>query len=185
VFHHFPPDINARENKALNLVLMEIVHHLTADQDPAKIARAAAGAGATGTSAPVHPGRRRQPDDASGDGQPSLKQRLQAERSGRGLALQSRHTHFGGVLRVDQSAGSGNQTQGAFASNAFQAAAGGDSRQGPAQRRDRSKLVFNATATPAPKAWGSADRLAEEALGHFCDAFLRDSYRPFMLSLKT
>jgi len=162
---------------------MEIIHHLTADQDPAKIARAAESASAT---LRMVTGRRRRQADGDGDGL-SLKQRLQAERSGRGLANQSRHTHFGGVLRVEQSTWESSKQgskQGTFVSNPFQAAQGGDSRQGPAQRRDRSKLVFNATG-PMHKAGGAADRGAEEALGHFCWAFLRESYRPFIMSLKT
>jgi hypothetical protein len=180
--------IEARENKALNLVLMEVVFHLTANQDPEKIARAAAECYAEASvpnAASALPKWRRR--DASGEGGSlSLKQRLQAERPGRGMALQSRHTHFGGVLRVEQGSKEGpkGSKQGAFASNAFQAAAGGDLRQGgPAQRRDRSKIVFNATA-PTVKGGGASERLAEKALGEFCLSFLRDSYRPFMHSLK-
>jgi hypothetical protein len=148
---------------------MEIVFFLVQNQDPELVGRDAAPPTAAPAGAPSALSRGRAARGQSADG-PTLLQRVQQAKAPPPAG--SRHTHFGGVFRVD--------THGtrAFATSAT--ADPLDLKPKAARRRDRRMMPFNGSGN-AP----ATGRTAEAALKPFCQAFLADAYQPFMKSLKT
>jgi len=206
-------DVGTRDNKPLNLVLLEVTHHLLKDQCPEKIALAIHALSAT-NNANTAADTNLSNSDASGDvtatasarpnasaataavaaskkklreanrlaasGGVSLKQKLLAQKySGASEVVpQSRHSHFGGVLRLQGSNGA-NQANGraaTLASNPLQATTHGPF-QGSAvvAKADRRKKTFNAA-----RGYHSGRTTGQESEKHiakFCASCLNDSYQ--------
>jgi hypothetical protein len=95
----------------------------------------------------------------------SLKQRLLMEKSS-AHPCASRHTHFGGLLRVEAADGCLSVANPLMADGAPATAT---------LRRDRRRLPFNASNTTAPKA--STGQKAATVIAHFCNEFLKEAYQ--------
>ena len=191
-------DIEARENKSLNLVIMEILFHLTERQDPRKVAKYMNNAAVdktdqksmditapTASNSKLHKQEKMVPRGSS----IGLKQQLLIEKAQRNKALQSRsrHSHFGGVLLLDSVAmgktkdGSGQRSVTTLYQNDPMAA-----MKKPSMRRDRKRLPFNArnNGNVKQKKFSQIGQRAEMALGKFCDGFFSEAYQLFMNNIK-
>ena len=189
-------NINARENRALNLLLMEIYHHLRRGTDPEALARAPPAAPA----APAPPATPAPAAPAAPSASPAVPKRAKALRGGPSGLLQAlrsnqsrrrlsafggtrkRHNHFGGAysrMRAD-----------APESVVLDASEGAARRQ-PARRNRRRNAPFVAAhgvdAQDATHTLGSESesaRRASEALRRHFSALMDGSYGALVGSLK-
>lgn len=111
----------------------------------------------------------------------SLKQKLLAQKysGASGVVPQSRHSHFGGVLRLQgtNGANTGNGRAATLASNPLQATTLGGSLQGSAvmAKADRRKKTFNAAR--GYHSGRTTGQESEKYIAKFCASCLNDSYQ--------
>jgi len=135
----------------------------------------------------------------------TLMQRVQADKgSSKGLVSTSRHTHFGGVLKLTLPKGEQSESRSgkkavaksSFASDAFRASSGTLGCVPKAQaKRDKRKLVFNASAQGLHRtrqvglgstsaAVSAAPTSHYKVLAQFCSKFFEQAYNPFFSNVK-
>jgi timeless len=127
-------DIELRENSHYNLLLMELLHHLLRNQDPAAVARStscktqsstissiskAASAqqhnqphnGTLTISKSLHLKQKQQPQQRNYAGAGRLTESLFREQQRKAAAATNRHSHFAGTIRLKHTLGSSSKSQ--------------------------------------------------------------------------
>ena len=182
-------DLEQRENAQYNLLVMELLHHLLRNQDPAAVARV--GTGSTRQTS-------RTTGIQSSTTQGSLKQQLQREKQSLNACLSksTRHSHFAGTIVVNR--GNGNTPGKQILVSAARL---GDRRllsataaeaSAVARRRNKKTDAFigqsmrsrSSSAALLRAQSGPTAIRAMRTLHTFCERFVRDCYGPVMKSLK-
>jgi timeless len=159
-------DLEARENRPYNLMVMELVHHLLKHHDPTAVARAslANSSSSTQEATKIQPGR--------------LKEGLLREKLSLAPNTLTRHSHFGGSLVVEKHG----------RKQVISAARVGEKRKtAPAlakKRKNKKSEPFVGAATQVVDEGGPAQERAMKTIAAFCERFVRDCYGPFAKSLK-
>jgi len=186
-------EMESRENKQYNLLVMEILHHILKNQDPTLVARSVleneskAPSNNRGNHARSYSSRSQGSQSASS----GLKSKLQKERNRLYAANSSRHSHFGGTLVVQKKSG-----QQQFVAAGIQSSSNTIRSQADIKRKTkkhqhiigsgRSMAAYsrpgagNASSIYA----GPTSHRAQCVLNSFCTKFLSQCYGPVMKSLK-
>jgi len=201
-------EVERRENSGYNLLLMEILSCLLRGQDPTDVALSTVEPAAPVFETKVIPSKKKSAKPsrtittarASAVGTSSLKAHLQSERQKLQLSASSRHSHFGGTLRVSK--GDGKQVYVSasdyLARKSQTGSGGGASAVGqPVRRKNKMAEVFvgsgkastlhsrpGASASLSREIAGPTSKRAKAALNSFCEKFVAQCYGPVMKSLK-
>lgn len=200
-------DVERRENSGYNLLLMEILSCLLRGQDPTDVARSV-----VESTAPVFEKKvissKKNPSKSSRTivtarsktAGSSLKAHLQSERQKLQLSASSRHSHFGGTLRISK--GDGKQAYVSASDYLARKTQPGASARAkvagqPARRKNKKAEVFvgsgkssslhsrpGASASLSREIAGPTSKRAKAALNSFCEKFISQCYGPVMKSLK-
>ncbi|KAL7532028.1 hypothetical protein ACHAXR_004387, partial [Thalassiosira sp. AJA248-18] len=215
-------EVERRENQGYNLLLLEIMSCLLRGQDPSDVALSNVEAPIPTTlTAPVTLSNKKKSKTPTktrivrtttttsrasafgGGGANSLKAHLQSERNKLQLSASSRHSHFGGTLRITKPGGKQSYVSASdYLAQKAQKQGGGvkGSSAGiaaPARRKNKKVEVFigsgkassahsrpGASATFSREDAGPNSKRAKRALNSFCAKFFEDCYGPMMKSLK-
>ncbi len=201
-------EVERRENSGYNLLLMEILSCLLRGQDPTDVALSAVEPTAPVFETKVISTKKKSAKSprtiatarASTVGSNSLKAHLQSERQKLQLSASSRHSHFGGTLKISK--GDGKQVYVSasdyLARKSQSGAGGGASAVGqPVRRKNKKAEVFvgsgkastlhsrpGASASLSREIAGPTSKRAKAALNSFCEKFVKQCYGPVMKSLK-
>jgi len=205
-------EMESRENKQYNLLMMEILHHMLKSQDPTLVARSVQAKNHKVTNQTTMASNRSAPNKISSSpqfskrvGMNSLRAQLQKERQKLQVASTSRHSHFGGTLVIPKSGG----TQRVLTAAATQGMASTPSSHGIIPLTSRSSRNFEAkrktkkhqhfvgagrtlAAHTRPGAAnasathdaGPSSQQAQRVLHSFCQKIMSQCYGPIMKSLK-
>lgn len=201
-------EVERRENSGYNLLLMEILSCLLRGQDPTDVALSAAESAAPVFETKVMPSKKKSAKTqrtittarASSAGSNSLKAHLQSERQKLQLSASSRHSHFGGTLRISK--GDGKQvyvSASDYLARKSQTGGGGGAHAigQPVRRKNKKAEVFvgsgkastlhsrpGASASLSREIAGPTSKRSKAALNSFCEKFVAQCYGPVMKSLK-
>lgn len=202
-------EVERRENSGYNLLLMEILSCLLRGQDPTDVALSAVESAAPVFETKVMPSKKKSAKTqrtittarASSAGSNSLKAHLQSERQKLQLSASSRHSHFGGTLRISK--GDGKQvyvSASDYLARKSQTGGGGGSAGAigqPVRRKNKKAEVFvgsgkastlhsrpGASASLSREIAGPTSKRSKAALNSFCEKFVAQCYGPVMKSLK-
>jgi len=200
-------EVERRENSGYNLLLMEILSCLLRGQDPTDVALSVLEPTAPVFETKVIPSKKKSDKSprtittarASTVGSNSLKAHLQSERQKIQLSASSRHSHFGGTLKISK--GDGKQvyvSASDYLARKSVGSGGGASAVGqPVRRKNKKAEVFvgsgkastlhsrpGASASLSREIAGPTSKRAKAALNSFCEKFVRQCYGPVMKSLK-
>lgn len=199
-------DVERRENSGYNLLLMEILSCLLRGQDPTDVALSAAEPAAPVFETKVIASKKKSTKSprtittarANTAGSNSLKAHLQSERQKLQLSASSRHSHFGGTLRISK--GDGKQvyvSASDYLARKSQTGAGAGAIGQPVRRKNKKAEVFvgsgkastlhsrpGASASLSREIAGPTSKRAKAALNSFCEKFVAQCYGPVMKSLK-
>ena len=201
-------DVERRENSGYNLLLMEILSCLLRGQDPTDVARSVVESSAPVFETKVIPSRKNSSKSSrtittarsNTAGSSSLKAHLQSERQKLQLSASSRHSHFGGTLRISK--GDGKQAYVSASDYLARKTQTGASARAkvvgqPARRKNKKAEVFvgsgkasslhsrpGASASLSREIAGPTSKRAKAALNSFCEKFITHCYGPVMKSLK-
>lgn len=195
-------DIEKRENKQYNLLLMEILHHMLKNQDPTLVSRSAFLKDKTQPS--VHT---KKSSFITSSGKLSLSSQLQKERTSLYSASSSRHSHFGGTLVLQKTDGQ----QRLINATTTQAMASRTASQNTAdffQMKNQTSNVNEKRKSKKHQYFVGSDKLAlysypgsansaatndiatpssqrsQQTLHSFCAKFVPECYGPLMKTLK-
>jgi len=201
-------EIDRRENKGYNMLLMDILGHLLRGEDPSDVAlstvKSPTPSLSTSTTLLNTKRKSKTPTKtrtvttttrASSDFGDSLRAHLQTERQKTQSLQSSRHSHFGGTLLVNRPGG-GRSYVSASDYLSRTSRDGGVSAAAlarpPARRKNKKAEVFvgsgKATllhsSASSKEVGGQGASRAKAALHEFCSKFAKDCYGPLMKSLK-
>jgi len=199
-------EVERRENSGYNLLLMEILSCLLRGQDPTDVALSAVESAAPIFETKVMPSKKKSAKTqrtittarASSAGSSSLKAHLQSERQKLQLSASSRHSHFGGTLRISK--GDGKQvyvSASDYLARKSQTGGGASAIGQPVRRKNKKAEVFvgsgkastlhsrpGASASLSREIAGPTSKRSKAALNSFCEKFVAQCYGPVMKSLK-
>lgn len=216
VFTCVGQEVERRENSGYNLLLMEILSCLLRGQDPTDVALSAVKpavqtvfetkvGSTTKKKSSKSPRTTVATARASTVGSNSLKAHLQGERQKLQLSASSRHSHFGGTLRISKADGKQVYVSASdyLARKSQTGAGGGGGLRGtsavgqPVRRKNKKAEVFvgsgkastlhsrpGASASLSREIAGPTSKRAKAALHSFCEKFVAQCYGPVMKSLK-
>jgi len=203
-------DMESRENKQYNLLMMEILHHMLKNQDPTLVAKSVQVKNRVVTNEYTNASNR--PTRTSSSPQfskpnrldrNSLRAQLQKERQKLQVASTSRHSHFGGTLVIPKSGGTQRvltaaATQGmasAPSSNGVISLTSRMSRNFEAKRKTKKHQHFvgagrtlaihtrpGAANASATHDAGPSSQQAQRVIHSFCQKIMSKCYGPIMKS---
>jgi len=202
-------EMDNRENKDYNLLLMEILHHMLKNQDPTLVARSINHErGSSGKEAKVEKKKKgtgaaerfRGPQSRS-SGSGILANQLKKERNQMQSSCTSRHSYFGGTLVTKRSDGqqryvSTTATQQMASSRGAvplksKSSLVGEKRKSKKQQHfvgsGRTYAIHSRNGVPTSNSSlmsSPASLLVQQSLHGFCERFMEQCYGPVMKSLK-
>ena len=193
-------EMESRENKQYNLLVMEILYHLLRNQDPTLVARSMKSEFKTTTSkskgknTPIN--SRFSTLNQGSSGPFSLKAQLHKEKQTMRNVSSSRHSHFGGTLVLEKSGGKQRYLSTTM-SQSNRSRAGATSQGVQIKTKSKKHQYFvgsgrslaaytrpGAAKSSALQTPGPTLKRAQQSLHSFCKRFLRQCYGPVMKSLK-
>jgi len=207
-------EMESRENKQYNLLIMEILHHMLKSQDPTLVARSVQAKPHEVTKKSTTESNRtsrtrinssQQINKSNHLGMNSLRTQLQKERHKLHVANTSRHSYFGGTLVIPKSGGnqrvlSAAVTQGMASTPSLRGAiylTPTTSRHLVAKRKSKKHQIFvgagrtlathtrpGAANASATHNAGPASQQAQRVIHSFCQKVMSQCYGPIMKSLK-
>lgn len=195
-------EMESRENKQYNLLVMEILYHLLKSEDPTLVARSMK----SEFNSSISKSKAKSTSKTSrfsafnqgSSGSFSLKAQLRKEKQTLRNVSSSRHSHFGGTLVLEKSGGKQRYLSTANQSSMSSRSRGAATPAGVKVKAKSKKHQYfvgsgrslaaytrpGAAKSSALQTPGPVSRRAQQSLHSFCKRFLRQCYGPVMKSLK-